>query len=1192
MLYKKFIKADEGFQYSINIQYDLNKLDKIKGYIPTSSSVDILRSFLSSFFYDSKERSNILIGPYGKGKSHLLLILLALISLDKDIEEIDILTEKIYKIEVAIKEIINEIRKDNKKILPIIINSNYYDLNQAFLIGLKDALDREELNDLKPNTYFDTILDTVTMWQNDYPETFKLFINKLGEQDISIKEFISKVKNYDEKVYIVFKNIHPQITSGIEFNPLINADIIKLYEEINYKLCETKNYNGMFIVFDEFSKFLEASISRNNSRDIKLIQDFAELANRSGKNQIHFTCITHKGINDYITNLPKEKIDAWRAVEGRFREIYFTSSSNQNYELISNTIIKDEKTYKKFKLNNTEQMNFVNDEIARTSLFKDIDNYNSLIGDGCFPLHPISSFSLPRVSELVAQNERTLFTFLSKDEQGSLMNFVRLNKGEFQYLTVDWIYDYFEILFKKEIYNRRIHSVWLKADNAMKKVENIYEIKIIKALAIFYVINEFDKLIPSDTFIKFSLGFNEESYDKAIKSLINNHIIIKNDSTGYYRFSLGSELDVIHKISEKKNLLNININIKNEIEKIIDLGYEIPKRYNDEFQMIRFFKKTFITTNELLNINDGNDLIKHYSSDGIILYLIYFSELEKEQVLTKIKELNNKRILVCIPNDIFEKEDDIKKYLAIQMLKSDPTFVKYELAKQELEIIEEDIILDLKNYIRINYSIKNKKSKFYDENGRNLEINSEYYLNRKISEICFEVFNRTVKVNNELINKTVITSQILSARNKIIKYILDSEENINKFPIETRGPEVTLFKATIENKDLLVSRTGNDENLAAILTEIEQFIFQSEENKNCFITLYTRLYNAEYGYGVRAGIIPIYLAYVIRQHIKNIIIYYMGKEIPLSVETINKVNENPEKYYLLLETGSNEKNEYINRLEGLFVKYKSNKVSGYSRYNSLVEAMQNWMYSLPKFARECELIYDNKVIDKNREIINLRKELLRFDINPRELLFERLNNKVFKTTSLDKCYKKVEKTKDELDKFISKMKQELIYKTKNIFDKGYKGELGNALENWYNELPSQNKIHLYDSTSNSLLNFISTLSTNNEDIIIEKLSKLVTGLNIEDWNDRLVDAFLEDITNMKSEISNEISETAGEKNNSYEISLVLDGNKKTKFFDSCEISSIGTTLYNNIENAFDEYGEAIDDNEKRSILMKFLQKYM
>jgi hypothetical protein len=1192
MLYKNFIKADEGFQYSINLQYDLNKLDKIKGYIPTSSSVDILRSFFSSFFNDSKERSNVLIGPYGKGKSHLLLILLALISLDKESNEINTLVEKIGKIQMPIKEMFNEVRKDNKKILPIIINSNYYDLNQAFLIGIKDALDREKLNDLMPNTYFDTILETVNMWRKNYPETYKLFINKLGEQEISIKEFNNRVKNYDEKVYKVFKNIHPQITSGTEFNPLINADIIKLYENINFKLCETNNYNGIFIVFDEFSKFLETSVSRNTSQDIKLIQDFAELANRSGKNQIHFTCITHKGINDYITNLPKEKIDAWRAVEGRFREIYFTSSSNQNYELISNTIIKDKKNYNELKLNNTDQMNFVNDEIERTALFKDIDNYNSLIGDGCFPLHPISSFSLPRVSELVAQNERTLFTFLSKDEQGSLMNFVRLNKGEFQYLTIDWVYDYFEVLFKKEVYNRRIHSVWLKADNALKKSKDIFELKIIKAIAVFYVINEFDKLLPNDTFIKFSLALNKEIYEDAINNLINRRIIIKSEATGYYRFSLGSELDVIHKISEKKNLLNQNINIKNEIERIIDLGYEIPKRYNDEFQMIRFFKKAFITTNELLNINNGDDLIKHYNSDGVILYLIYFSESEKKQVLTKINELNNKRILICIPNNIFEKEDEIKKYLAIQILKNEPTFVKYELAKKELEIIEEDIIQDIKNYIEKNYSIKNKISKFYDEKGRNLEIKREYYLNRKISEVCFEVFNRTVIINNELVNKKIITSPILSARNKIVQFILDSEENIKKFPSETRSPEVTIFKVTIENKGLLLSRTGNDEHLEAILDEIEQFLFNSEEKQNCFIELYNRLYNAQHGYGIRAGIIPIYLTYVIRQHIKNIIIYYMGKEIPLSVDTINKINDNPEKYFLLLEKGSNEKNEYINNLEKLFEKYKSNKFSGYSRYNSLIEAMQNWIYSLPRFTRECELINDNKGKDTSKEVINLRKELLRFDINPRELLFERINNKVFKITSLDKCYKKIEKTKNLLDNFILKIKRDLIYKTKNIFDKGYKGELGNALENWYNELPSQNKIHLYDSTSNSLLNFISTLSTNNEEIIIEKLAKIVTGLNIEDWNDKLIDSYLKDILNIKSIISNYIEDIAEDNNNSYEVSLILNGKKEMKLFDACEMSSLGSTMYNNIENILEEYGGSIDDNEKRNIIMKILQKYM
>lgn len=35
----------------------------------------------------------------------------------------------------------------------------------------------------------------------------------------------------------------------------------------------------------------------------------------------------------------------------------------------------------------------------------------------CYPLHPVSTFILPRLSERVAQNERTLFTFISADRR-------------------------------------------------------------------------------------------------------------------------------------------------------------------------------------------------------------------------------------------------------------------------------------------------------------------------------------------------------------------------------------------------------------------------------------------------------------------------------------------------------------------------------------------------------------------------------------------------------------------------------------------------------------------------------------------------------------------------------------------------------------------------------------------------------
>ena len=81
---KDIISIASGFQSSVNLEYDLNKIEKIEGYIPTEQSVSILGRFLHSYYYNSdpQGRAVVLIGPYGRGKSHLLLVLSALTSLD------------------------------------------------------------------------------------------------------------------------------------------------------------------------------------------------------------------------------------------------------------------------------------------------------------------------------------------------------------------------------------------------------------------------------------------------------------------------------------------------------------------------------------------------------------------------------------------------------------------------------------------------------------------------------------------------------------------------------------------------------------------------------------------------------------------------------------------------------------------------------------------------------------------------------------------------------------------------------------------------------------------------------------------------------------------------------------------------------------------------------------------------------
>ena len=64
----------EGFQYSVNIAYDIYDNKKIGSYIPSKSSLHIIEEILLSTENKSTNRARILTGSYGKGKSHLILI--------------------------------------------------------------------------------------------------------------------------------------------------------------------------------------------------------------------------------------------------------------------------------------------------------------------------------------------------------------------------------------------------------------------------------------------------------------------------------------------------------------------------------------------------------------------------------------------------------------------------------------------------------------------------------------------------------------------------------------------------------------------------------------------------------------------------------------------------------------------------------------------------------------------------------------------------------------------------------------------------------------------------------------------------------------------------------------------------------------------------------------------------------------
>lgn len=159
--------------------------------------------------------------------------------------------------------------------------------------------------------------------------------------------------------------------------------------------------------------------------------------------------ISHKEISNYIDKLPKEKTDGWRGVSERFKHIHMNNNFSQTYEIISSVIQHKEPIWGTFCDEHARDFEALFSRYQKHQMFMDAQGEIETAIRGCFPLHPVSTFILPRLSERVAQNERTLFTFLSAEGTATLAVFLDEYEDNFTLVTPDLIYDYFEPLLKK-----------------------------------------------------------------------------------------------------------------------------------------------------------------------------------------------------------------------------------------------------------------------------------------------------------------------------------------------------------------------------------------------------------------------------------------------------------------------------------------------------------------------------------------------------------------------------------------------------------------------------------------------------------------------------------------------------------------------------------------------------------------------
>ena len=620
--------------------------------------------------------------------------------------------------------------------------------------------------------------------------------------------------------------------------------------------------------------------------------------------------------------------------------------------------------------------------------------------------------------------------------------------------------------------------------------------------------------------------------------------------------------------------------------------------------MTRYFSFEFIDEDEITDDIDWNKKSEPIEADGVIYGIIPHSEEVIEQIKKVVLNTSNdcRQQIFIIPKHYKEIESIVWEFNAVSQLRDEANDDK--ILFEEYEVIYEDLREVISLFMR-GYTRPEEYKSEYIFCGKMLNIKRKAELTELMSRICDEVFALTPVINNEAMNRNEITSIANNSRTKIIAALLRNELETN-LGFTGSGQEVSIMRSTLIRTGILEESNGIPQlnlrpdvvpNIDVLLATIEGFVIETRQaGKLSLGELYNRLLLPEYHIGLRKGLIPIYIAVVLHEYKREVVVSDMAGQVPLNVDTLLQLNSKPEQFYMSYLDWNPEKDNFINILAEVFDDYVVEAEKSINSYDYVATAMRRWYMSLPKYAKDSKKTPDGGKLRKGyQEMMKLLKQ----NVNGNELLFEKLPKAFGLNEFHESLADNVTSAKEYYDSYLSKVKKALKNEIKNIFvmqdsaSQVCRMSLSSVIKDWCESIDQSAFEQLFTDGTDRCLGLFKNIS-NDDDATISRLAKLSTDLRLEDWEDKTRDLFLQNVRMYKETAEShhgvQKENTAGVGVSAYQISFTDDnGEMVTKRFDHVENTGKGKLLHNQVTAALDSMGRSISTQEKRQVLMEILK---
>ena len=1157
------VRLSPGFTTAVDLMTDLENSSKVGAFIPTEQASEVLLDMAENLHVSAGRRSRVIAGTYGTGKSHLALVLARLYRDGSEADPLRPVMEKMTaKWPGKASKLAEERGQHPGKFLLVPLNGDQLGaFDEALLRALDDALGKHGLDDVMPITAFSAAVKRIDDLKQSHPQSSEKLREegkRLGYESVAVLR--GQLQAMETKAYDDFRELHKQVCAGAPFFTHYAMSPGDVYAATAKELVGERGYAGIVVVWDEFGRYMERVVDDPRGLEGQGIQDFAQrTCNNSHKNQIHLYLICHRSLQDYVrismmlraTRMSSSEEEEWKKIGGRFRQFDMVTTDQEVFELIDQVIVQGEgdSAWKVFASRFGDYFDAWTDDASRLRIFPEFDRQriHEIVTVGAYPLHPMTSFSLPKISECVAQNERTMFQFLSdsgSDTLGPFVGTTKVPKPDMPppCLPADALWTF----FGRDVADHPIHRrVVAKLHHAEAHIspDDLLAKRIVRVIALLTVIGS-DRAPCVEDVIAYSLALpaaersalSEELKRLCSKTQTRERLLVQNIRDGAFRFTGAASDDfdgkVEEAVEERSSIVSPGKHLRTIAQELQLDSYIEASAYMDDFFIRRGVDVEFVTTDEVENpeqwvINLGGGGYR----DGYALVVL----CEDTAAIRRTKELadgplRHAQIMVGVPESPVRLSALLRRHESIRHLERSQSHLYGEGAelRDEWEQQDRDHLDALAGAIGPLLEPQNRGLEWF-ANGIQLKgVTSRSRLSNAVSEMMRNVFPLTPPIAHDRLTTDEGRDSFVAARRAIIDKLLlpDGADLLAK---ETSKQLRTVVEFVYRKNGILhpsgkghvVSQpdTKRHPQMSAVWDAVMEQVEKAKDEPVGMACIVGALRRPPFGLRLRS--ISLLTSAVFRPfiHRGNLsleprrggsaatrVVKLDGRTLDSSVIAADSYN--------LVYTDIGEKHEAIllgvARAFGLDPDPECDKSS---LMTGIHDTIVKWWRGLPQFALRTMFIKSENTCALRDQIL-LR--LATAEGDAQDVLLNELPSAILPKDGVEKVSWEAvcelfSRVKDELDTAVERYLAPLTNEAVSAVYGGEKPlkDAGKNLARWYKNLPKERQDLRIPGDSSSVVIAARAMVDKDADssAVLADLAKRITGTPLEDWNDEMLQRF-------------------------------------------------------------------------------------